>query len=502
VFQLAKTHKLQINSVIGQAWEWVNATLARRITAAVFVVAALLRVIVMFLYTTPVLVYYGGDSTRYLRLASTGYRGLFSDPSSPAGYPVFLDIARSLDKSIAFTIGLQHLIGLATAGFLLLTVRKVGSPVLFGLIPATIVLFSGDFIFLETTLLTETLWMVLLAAGLWAGMSARKSCRESAWLIAAGTLLAMATLVRSLSLPLVGLIAIWAMWELDGSWRRRVRGAVAVVAPAAVIVFSYSVIAHADNGYAGLTDMRGFNLYARVGQFANCHDFSPPEGASNLCEYTSPNNRYGPFYYTYGVDSPIYRTGLHADPRDAQLLGRFADEAILHQPFDYLQAVSKDLLRYIVSYAIVVRPDSGVGPMGMSFGSSTPANQGQTPRLLASEFSNKYSDVSTSLPGQGVRELLGSYQEIFRLSGLPIIILALLSAAGLFVARAHTRRALILFLSVVLYLYVAPVALSSYDVRYGVPAGMFLGVSGALGSWVLARRVIVGFSEGDVAYDN
>src|ERR1700722_11402037 len=257
MFQFAKSQK----SSIVVAWQWLNESTTRRVTTAVFTVALLLRVLVMLIYSNPVLIYYGGDSDRYLRLASTGYKGLFSDPSSPAGYPLFLDIARSLDKNIAFTIGLQHLMGLATAGFLMLMVRKIGAPSLFGLIPAAIVLFSGDFIFLETTLLTETLWMFLLAAGMWAAMSARKSSREVIWLIATGVLLASATLVRSLSLPLVGLVAIWVIWEINGSWGRRIKGAADVIAPAVVIIIGYSVIAHANNGYAGLTDMRGFNLY-------------------------------------------------------------------------------------------------------------------------------------------------------------------------------------------------------------------------------------------------
>jgi hypothetical protein len=185
----------------------------------------------------------------------------------------------------------------------------------------------------------------------------------------------------------------------------------------------------------------------------------------------------------------MYRAGFEADPTDSRLLGKFADAAIENQPGEYLQAVIKDLARYVATDALVVRPDSGTGPTQMSFGSENPANQGQTPVLLAHEMSADYSDVSSAPPRQGTRELLGSYQEIFRLSGLPTILLLALAIGGLSASRGPERRTVLLFLCIAVYLYVIPVAISSYDVRYGVPAGMVLSVAGALGAWTLARRI-------------
>ena len=60
--------------------------------------------------------------------------------------------------------------------------------------------------------------------------------------------------------------------------------------------------------------------------------------------------------------------------------------------------------------------------------------------------------------------------------------------AGLALSRGSTRRATLLFATLALYLYVAPVALASYDVRYGVPAGLMLSVAGALGGWAVLQR--------------
>jgi hypothetical protein len=149
-----------------------------------------------------------------------------------------------------------------------------------------------------------------------------------------------------------------------------------------------------------------------------------------------------------------------------------------------IHTVGKELLRYIAPYAVMAPPDSGIDPEGMSFGSTVPANQGQSPTTLSTEFAQGYSGVGASLPSQGIREMLGSYQEIFRLSGLPTVVLVALTIVGLFISKGNTRRALWLFFALAAYLYIAPVALSSYDVRYGVPAGLLLSIAGSLGGWL------------------
>jgi Dolichyl-phosphate-mannose-protein mannosyltransferase len=464
------------------------AAAAHRPIVALFAVGVVLRILVMTLYSSVVLIYYGGDSTRYLRLPFTGYHSLFSDPNAPAIYPAFLDGARWIDRNIVFTIALQHLMGIGTAVLVFLTVRRIGASLWFAMAPAAVVLLSGDFLFLETTLLTETLWMLLLAAGLCAAVYARGSDHITAWLITAGALLALASLVRSLSLPLAVPVAIWAMWELGGGWVKKARLAATVLIPVAVLVGGYAFLAGQENGYSGLTEMGGFNLYARVGQFADCRRFTPPKGTAKLCESTPPSQRSGPFYYTYGANAPLYRAGFGADPKSSKTLGKFAKAAILHQPGAYLHAVGTDLLRYVAPYAVVARSDSGIDPGGMSFASAVPASQGQSPAALSDDFSTDYGGVSPRLPGQGAREILGSYQEIFRLSGLPVVFFAALAIIGLFVADGSVRRALWLFFVLAVYLYVVPVALSSYDVRYGVPASLLLSISAALGGWAIWRR--------------
>ena len=125
------------------------------------------------------------------------------------------------------------------------------------MVPAAVALLSGDHLFLETALLTESLWMFLIAAGLCAAMYSHGADHVHRWLIAAGVLLALAALVRHLALPLAIAVAAWAMWDSDGRWIARARVALAVLVPVILLVGSYALLARAEGGYAGFTDMSG-----------------------------------------------------------------------------------------------------------------------------------------------------------------------------------------------------------------------------------------------------
>jgi hypothetical protein len=455
-----------------------------------FGVGFLLRIVVAARYSSVTLTYYGGDSTRYMRLPFTGYHGLFSDPNIPAGYAAFLHVARWISNDIVFTIGLQHLMGIGTAALLLLALRRLGAPWWAASIPAAVALLSGDHLFLETSILTEPAWMLLLAAALWATFRASPyTGRSSWWLALAGALFSVSAVVRHLSLFFALFAAVWVGWDHVGPVRERLRFAGVLLVPAVILIGSYVAVARIEHGYAGFTDVSGQNLYGRVAQLANCKDFTPPAGTRALCNDVPLNQRdEGTFYYTDEPASPYYRA-FGTNPRGIGLAGRFARTVILHEPLQYLKAVVKDLARYLAPYAIVSPKESGVSPGGMSFANTTPQNQGASPAQLAAEYSVAYSGVDRSLPALGIRELLGGYQEVFRLNGVVTLVLLALAIAGCWLTRGHVRRSTVLLLVLAAYLYVAPVALSSYDVRYGVPAGLILAAAGGIGAWAAAGRL-------------
>jgi hypothetical protein len=461
-----------------------------RTVLVLFGVGLLLRILVMLLYSDVTLTYYGGDSTRYMRLPFTGFHGLFSDASIPAGYPAFLHIVRWISNDIALTTGLQHLMGIGTAAFLLLALRRLGAPWWAASVPAAVALLSGDHLFLEASILTETLWMLLLAAAIWTTFASSAYPRSRWRLVAAGVLFAVSATVRHISLPFALFVAVWVAWDHVGPLRERLRVAALLLVPALIVLGCYLGVARLEHGYAGFTDMSGFNLYGRVAGFANCKDFTPPAGTRGLCNDVPPGRRTeGTFYYTYNPASPFYRAGLVPTTPDASIAGRFARAAIEQQPLQYLKTVVKDLARYVAPYAITAPKDSGSSPGGMSFANTVPQNQGATPAQLASQYSVEYSQVDHALPSQGIRELLGGYQEIFRLNGFAIALLALTAIAGLWLTRDHIRRGLVLLMVLAVYLYVAPVALSSYDVRYGVPPGLILAAAAGIGAWGAVDRL-------------
>jgi hypothetical protein len=456
-------------------------------------VALGLRVLVMALYSTAVLNYYGGDSSRYLRLPFTHFHGIFGDYNIPAGYPAFLRALRALTRYMPFTIGVQHVLGAVAGVLLYLAARRAGASRLASLLPAVVLLYSGDQIFLEHAVLTEALWIPLLAGGLFLAMRALDQptgSRARLWSLAAcGAVFALAALARHIALWIPLLVAIWSLFAFGGPWRERLKSAAYVLVPAIAIVAAYAGLARAENGWAGFTDMSGFNLYGRVGQFADCARFKPPAGTAGLCESTPPGSRNGTYWYQFNAGSPLYRAGFTADPRSSKVLGRFARAAIAHEPVDYLRTVAKDEVRYFDPDFGSPRPDSGVGPNGMSFASTQPVQQtGLGMNDLAAQYDVFYSGVRAQPAGGWVRSILGGYQSVFRVGGLELLALWALAVFALVRGSGRIRAAASLVLLVAAYLFLAPPVINSYDVRYGVPPAELLAVASALGAGLLWRR--------------
>ena len=214
--------------------------------------------------------------------------------------------------------------------------------------------------------------------------------------------------------------------------------------------------------YLGLWDMSGWNLYSRVAPFADCRRFHPSEETRILCEERAPAGRPGPFGYVWDLSS-VPRVNFELGPESGRKLGAFAKQAILHQPGDYLRAVLTDLAKY-VDPSINPRPYGGQSPENLSFGDrETNAEQ-----LVVRAMSRGYLGTAVRLHGQWI---LAHYQNIFRVGGLSICILALFTVLGMFKARGPLRLGVFLFGLSAFALYLVPVLTVSYDYRYGIPPG-------------------------------
>ena len=93
----------------------------------------------------------------------------------------------------------------------------------------------------------------------------------------------------------------------------------------------------------GYSDVEGFQLYGRVAQFADCKKFKPPGRTRLLCQTTPPAQRAGPTFQLFSSDLPLNQKAFNLHlPRDSALLGRFGQQAILHQPGAYLSAIFEE----------------------------------------------------------------------------------------------------------------------------------------------------------------
>ena len=170
----------------------------------------------------------------------------------------------------------------------------------------------------------------------------------------AGLLIGYATLVRSVGQPLLVVVLV-AMLVRRVGWRRLVTLLVAGVVPIA----AYMVWFHGTYGRYALTESSGTFLYSRVSTFAECDKIKPSADVRALCDPTPPYLRPVSGEYLWAdneqwpdnkVTTPLFNLYNSADnslrftPQVNGMAEKFAREAILAQPVDYLRVVTHDTL--------------------------------------------------------------------------------------------------------------------------------------------------------------
>src|SRR5688500_11026831 len=167
--------------------------------AIVLLAGVVLRVVVSLVYQPALM--NNADSATYIVMADGG---LFGDPVRTTGYPIFMIAVHAISDALAFTITVQHIVGVATGLLLYALGRRTGAPVWAAVIGAAAVLLSLDQIVLEHIILSEALFVFLFVATLYVCARALDDPRplawildtRHAWLIGAGLLLALCAWVR------------------------------------------------------------------------------------------------------------------------------------------------------------------------------------------------------------------------------------------------------------------------------------------------------------------
>ena len=432
-----------------------------------------IRVIVMVSYFPAIMLAF--DSARYARVDG---QPMFSDYWMPAGYPFLLRLLRVVSRELWITIAVQHLIGLSVGVILFLTMRHLKVSRSVACLPASVALLSGDHIYSEHIILADFLLTFLAAAGLSVAVFALAGGVRLRTLATASAILGTAALAKSVGLVLIPILALCTLCFATGKISDRMRTLVVALLPAVAVLAAYAAGCKLVKGkYLGLSDMRGWNVYSRVAPFADCRRFSPPDGTAILCEQTVPAERPGPFYYVWNTDS-VARRHFPLGPKTGRQLGAFATQAILHQPFDYVRTVVIDLWRYVEPATGRHWSYAGQTDNTVTFGWRDPAVE----QLVVPAMSRGYRGTELRIYGQS---LLNAYQQLFRLGGLILAALMILSIYGICRGRGPLHIAVVLFGLGAFGLYILPVATLSYDFRYGLPPAPLMAVSGILGALCL-----------------
>ncbi|MDQ2816196.1 MAG: hypothetical protein M3Z75_31225, partial [Actinomycetota bacterium] len=265
----------------------------------------------------------------------------------PAGYPMLLKVLKPFHSLLLVTT-LQHLIGIALAVIIYTVLRSRGLPAWGATLAAVPTLFDSRQIWLESSILPDTLFTFVLMAAV-AILVIRP--RPAIWqAVVIGLLVAWAALIRGNGAPVVVVILAFLLLQRVG-WKV----VTACLAAFAIPVAGYALVFFAEYGQLDITNSSGMFLWSRTMSFANCSIIKPPADLRALCPTAQPGHPTSPAP-PWSIDALLtertpaaylwaggawYRTGRHPGINAAnnKLAMAFAERAIAAQPADYLKTV-------------------------------------------------------------------------------------------------------------------------------------------------------------------
>src|SRR5580693_8525384 len=212
------------------------------------------------------------DSFLYMTEAAHGTLGQIR----PSGYSLLLDVLRPLPHPLLAVTTVQHLMGIGIAVIVYGMLRYWGLPAWGASLAALPTLFDPREIALESYILPDTLYnlMLLLAVAL---LLTRRTPRL--WQCAvAGLLIAYVSVLRGNGVPLAVIFAVFILIRRVG-WQAVTAAAVAFVVPFLTYVFAFNL----QTGHFNITESEGLFLWSRTTSFANCAIIKPPKDLAPLC---------------------------------------------------------------------------------------------------------------------------------------------------------------------------------------------------------------------------
>ena len=423
------------------------------------------------------------DSFLYMREAVTGKLSEIR----PGGYPFFLTLFRGLPHTLLAVTTVQHLMGLLVAAIVYGLLRYRGLPGWGACLLVLPTLFDVREISLETYILPDTLFclVVVLATAV---LLSRRTPRP--WqCAAAGLLLAYAAILRGNGLPLAIVAAAFLLIRRVG-WKALAAAGLIFVIPLA----SYALAFDARYHHFGLTESDGLFLWSRTTSFADCTTMKVPADLVPLCPNTEtptvPVDRARwsvhalldgptPTAYLWAPDV-FWRTDARPgfNTYNNKLALRFAEHAIAADPAGYARAVTTNVLETFLT------TDRRTGGYQMTFihGARIPS----LPHYYA-RWAQRYAGTGNTRDVQPYFYLLMLYQQPVVFTGL--LFLSVLLAGLFFVLRDWRRRggAQLLPWSMAAMSILSPAILTQSLYRYVIVAvplsclGLGLGIAAARG---------------------
>ncbi|MGH2952028.1 MAG: ArnT family glycosyltransferase, partial [Solirubrobacterales bacterium] len=409
--------------------------------------------------------------------ASAAADNPLDNPQHPAGYPAVLALIGTVTREVAVPVLLQHLSGIASALVLYAAVRRITGTPWPALAPAAVVLLNADLVYLEHTVMSESLFLLALSGALYAAVRVIDSPQPRwAWVLACGVLLALSGTLRSAGYFCIPVVVIGVMLARQRPWRANWRPAVSIVATAAILLLAYATAAAAVGGRFEIAPAQGWHLYGRVAPFADCDRFDPPAGTEALCESAPADQRPGLDYYLFDGSSPAHREFGPLGAHDGTL-GAFGRAALLAQPGDYLSAVWDDVKGFYVPSTYPFRPGAGSDLDPQLDWSWTLAAAAQrvptTERDIELGLEGFFDDFSLDVERDGL-ERLHDYQRVFRFGATALAITTALTLLGLLAGPRRNRIGVLLFGVGGLAILLLPMLSVHYAARYAVPVAPLL----------------------------
>lgn len=397
----------------------------------------------------------------------------FLDPQHPAGYGLIVAAMGDVTRQVAFTVLLQHAVGVASSLLFFAATRRVTGSAWAGLLPAAVILLDGDVVFLEHTIMSETWAILAIAIGLYAAVRVceGRTPRWWVWPIVCGVAFAVAVMIRTATSPiiLVTALAVLLSQPTDGwGWRPRIRAAIVVCVAAALPLLAFATASSASGSRFGIAPSPGWYLYIRVAQFANCDRFTPPSGTSGLCQQTPLSQRPTAFFYGFEPESPAVHL-FGAFGRDDGAVEKWSRTALRAQFGDFVAMAWTYLRGYWVPESLPtrIRPpaSTGLAPQ-LDF-----TNQGDPAFTSGNlvDLNNYYTHFTVHEHPSGLRAL-HDWQRILRFGGTALSITTILTLIGLAFGRRRARVGVLLFGVGGLSLLISPVLTGSYVGRYTIPS--------------------------------